>query len=135
MTNNGLCAAFLALLLASCTLDDKGVDYRLRGSWECMAANPWTGEKSLLVLDHDTITITGSVAHLRGFTRGIALEAYTKDGEPGLLYIKDRGILQSPVAYRRWQSGSTPKLEMLTLTGGGAADETFKKVEESTTPP
>jgi hypothetical protein len=85
------------------------------------------------VLDYDTITITGPVAHLKDFTRGIALEAYTEDSETsetGLLYIYDRGVLQSPVSYRRWQSGGSPKIEMLTLTGGGIDDETLKKVAE-----
>jgi hypothetical protein len=129
-----LSAALLALLLASCDWEGgvfKRVDYDLRGAWECMEEDFWTGEKGLLVLDYDTVTITGTVAHLRGFTRGIVLEAYTEDDEgggTGLLYIKDRGVWQSPVTYRHWQSGGYPKVEMLTLTGGGVTDETFKQI-------
>ncbi|MDR2052205.1 MAG: hypothetical protein LBP80_02230 [Treponema sp.] len=131
-------AALPALPLASCTLEDSSmVDYDMRGTWECTEEdwlNDYTLERGYgrLVLDDDTITITGPVAHLKGFTRGIALEAYTEeaeDGKIGLLYIKDRGILQSPVSYRRWQSSGKPnKIDMLTLTGGGVADETLKKV-------
>ncbi|MDR2143883.1 MAG: hypothetical protein LBP29_05895 [Treponema sp.] len=109
----------------------KQVDQRLRGTWECMEEDYWTWEKGRFVLDYDTITITAPVAHLPGFTRGIALEAYTdnEDSETGLLYIKDRGLWQSPVSYRRWQSGGYPKVKMLTLTGGGAADETLKQID------
>jgi predicted small secreted protein len=134
--------AVLALLLASCNVEGVGrgpkrVGYDLRGTWECMEAAFWPGDhtwkKGTIVLDYDTITITGPVAHLRDFTRGIALEAHTEeaeDGETGLLSIKDRGLWQSPVSYRRWLSGGTPKDAMLTLTGGGAADETLKKTGE-----
>ncbi|MDR2094859.1 MAG: hypothetical protein LBP76_04995 [Treponema sp.] len=134
--------AALLLLLASCDYAPgafKWVDYDLRGRWECTEEAPWPEsqwwkkEKGTLVLDYDTITITGPVAHLRGFTRDIPLEAYTEegeDGEPGLLYIRDRGVLQSPVGYRYWLSGGYPKVKMLTLTGGGAVDETFKRIEE-----
>jgi hypothetical protein len=147
MRNKGIAvftAALLVLIMASCdgTYNPNGgykrVDYDMHGTWECTKEEswpedqPWKKEKGLLVLDYDTITITGPVAHLRDFTRGIALEAYTEDvekNETGLLYIKDRGILQSSVSYRRWQSGGYPKVKMLTLTGGGVADETFKRIE------
>jgi hypothetical protein len=146
MTNKGISAftaALFALVIISCdgTYNPNGgykrVDYDLRGTWECMEEAFWYGDytwkKGSLVLDYDSITITGPVAHLQGFTRGIALEAYTEDAEDsetGLLYIKDRGILQSPVSYRRWQSGGKPKDEMLTLTSGGVTDETFKQIEK-----
>jgi hypothetical protein len=147
MTNKGipaLVAALLVLLPASCTWEDddnsnvKRVDYGMRGTWECTEAALWRGdagystwEKGRLVLGYDAIIIIGPGSHLPGFTRGIALEAYTEDaedGKTGLLYIKDRGILQSPVTYRRWQSVGYPGIEMLTLTGGGFPDETFKQV-------
>jgi hypothetical protein len=117
--------------------DYKRVDYGMRGAWECMEeafwpeGQKWKKEKGTLVLDYDTITINGPVAHLKGFTRSIALEAYTEDaedGETGLLYIKDKGTVQSPVSYRRWQSADKPKIEMLTFIGD--ADETFKKIAE-----
>jgi hypothetical protein len=132
-------AALPALLLASCTwkADIKEVDYDMRGTWECMEEawlNDYTLERGRgrLVLDSDTITITGPVAHLKDFTRNTPLEVYTEEAEDGTgqLYIKDRGILQSPVSYRRWQSGGTSKDEMLTFPKGGdiTADETLKKV-------
>jgi hypothetical protein len=148
MENKGISlfkAALLAFVVAGCdgTYNPnayKQVARNMRGAWECMEENywpedrpwgqPWKKEKGTLKLDSDTITITGPVAHLKGFTRGIALEAYTEDTEyteyskTGLLYIIDKGVLQSPVSYRRWQSGGSPKQEMLTLTGGSVADET-----------
>jgi hypothetical protein len=144
---SALGAVLLVLIVVSCDgiyISDgyKRVGYDMRGTWECTEAAPWPEghpkqrEKGLLVLDYDTITITGPVAHLRDFTRGIALEAYTEDTEDledsktGLLYIKDRGELQNSISYRRWQSGGTPKDEMLTLTGGGIAYETFKKIKD-----
>jgi hypothetical protein len=36
---------------------------------------------------------------LQGFTKDIALEAYIEDNS---LYIKDKGVWQSPVPYTRW---------------------------------
>jgi hypothetical protein len=145
MTNKGLftfIAALCAFVIVSCdgtyNPDNyKRVDYDLRGTWECTEAAYWPVDntyKGMLVLGYDSITITGPVEHLWGFTRGIALEAYTEDaedGEIGLLYIKDRGILQRPISYRRWQSAGTPKYEMLTFpSGDGAADETFKQIKK-----
>jgi hypothetical protein len=145
MANKGIPAftlALSALIAASCGVNPNGgykrVDYDLRGTWEGMEeaywpeSYPWEKEKGFLALDYGAVTITGPVAHLRGFTRDIALEAYTEDadGGSGLLYIKDRGILQSPVSYRRWQSAGYPKEEMLTLTGGGLADETFRRINK-----
>jgi hypothetical protein len=127
--------AVLILLLASCdwetddSRDYRRVDYDLRGTWKHNDPTYWIDGQ--LVLDYDTIIITGSVAHLRGFTRNIALKASTEDaedGETGLLYIKDRGVWQSPVSYRRWESAGTPKVKMLTLIGGGVPDETFKRI-------
>jgi hypothetical protein len=127
--------AVLVLLLASCTWEggdgrsSKQVDHALRGTWEHNDPTYWIDGQ--LVLDYDTITISGSVAHLKGFTRNITLEAYTedlKDSETGLLYIKDRGIWQSPVSYRQWESGGYPKVQMLTLVGGDVSDETFKRI-------
>jgi hypothetical protein len=144
MTNKGMPAftlALSALIAASCGVNPNGgykqVDYGLRGTWESMKeaywpeSYPWEKKKGFLALDYGAITITGPVAHLQGFTRDIALEAYTEDaGGSGLLYIKDRGILQSPVSYRRWQSVDNPKKEMLTLTGGGLTEETFKRIKK-----
>jgi hypothetical protein len=132
-----LVLAVLVLLLVSCdweageNRDYKRVGYDLRGTWK--HNDPAYRVDGQLVLDHDTITITGSVAHLRGFTRNIALETYTEDAEnseTGLLCIKDRGVWQNPVSYRRWKSGGTPKVEMLTLIGGGVSDETFKRIRD-----
>ncbi|MDR2134507.1 MAG: hypothetical protein LBP27_05310 [Treponema sp.] len=129
--------AVLVLLLASCNWESGGRDYKwvdhdLRGTWE--HNDPTSRIDGQLVLDYETITITGIVAHLRGFTRNIALKAYTEDAEDsktGLLYIKDRGIWQSPVSYRRWKSAGHPKVEMLTLPAAGSvSDETFKRIED-----
>jgi hypothetical protein len=144
VTTKGISAlVLLALFVVSCdgTYKPNGglqrVDYDMRGVWECVEEAPWpedwswNKEKGRLVLDYGSITITGPVAHLPDFTRDIALEAYTEetDGETGLLYIKDRGVWQSPISYRRWRSADKPvKFEMLTLTGGGLEEETLKKM-------
>jgi hypothetical protein len=115
------------------TGSDKQVDKDLRGTWERTESAFWPEgqteirEKGKLVLGIDTITISDPVAHLQGFTRGVALEAYTEDSK---LFIKDRNEWQNPVSYIRWQSGGSPKDELITLTGGGVADETFKRIGE-----
>jgi len=110
----------------------KYIEYDLRGVWESNIDSFWpegqtvTTAKGKLVFDLNTVTITGPIAHLQGFTRSTALEAYTEEGS---LYIKDKGVWQSPIAYIRWESGgSYPKDKMLTLQGGGATDETLKRI-------
>jgi hypothetical protein len=80
--------------------------------------------KGKLVIKSNSVTITGPVSHLQGFTRDIALEAYAEDG---LLYIKDAGEWKSPVAYRRWQSADRVET-LITLTGGSVDDETLKRI-------
>jgi hypothetical protein len=134
-----LAAVSLALLSASCDWDagetgEYKVAAGLRGLWERTEPAVWPEgqssktEKGRLKLDYDTITIHGPVTHLQGFTRDTRLEAYTEDDA---LYIKDRGVWQSPVQYTRWQSGgSFPHDKMLTLKGGGVPDETLKQVRE-----
>jgi len=114
--------------------DYKYVKYDIRGVWESNIEGFWpegqtvTTTKGEVVFSYNTITITGPAAHFQGFTRNTTLEAYT---EEGCLYIKDKGVWQSPVAYTRWEAGgSYPKDIMLTLQGGGAADETFKLISE-----
>jgi hypothetical protein len=147
MANKGVFVfelVLLVLVIADCdgTYDPnrfKRVDYNMHGAWECMEEAYWPEDyypwkkKGKIVLDYDTITITGPVAHLEDFTRGIALEAYTEsteDRKTGLLYIKDRGLWQSPISYRRWQSGGSLKIEMLTLTDGILAEETLQQIPE-----
>jgi len=51
----------------------------------------------------------------------IALEAYAEDG---LLSIKDTSEWKIPVAYRRRQSADHSDT-LITLSGGGVADETL----------
>ncbi|MDR1863626.1 MAG: hypothetical protein LBQ67_06895 [Treponema sp.] len=123
-----------ALAMAAC--DDLGdsyktVDYDLHGAWERTEQNYWYGGE--LALDIDTITISGSFAYLRGFTRGVALEAYTETVESGssqwkgLLFIKDKGAWQSPVPFTWWKTGGSLPDKMLTFTGG-SSDETLKRI-------
>ncbi|GHV61417.1 hypothetical protein AGMMS49587_05500 [Spirochaetia bacterium] len=128
--------ALFALLFASCDWDSAGsgnykwVNYDLRGTWERDVPGFWpegqtvTTQKGKLLLSADTIIITGPVEHLQGFTRTVALEAYTEDGG---LYIKDKGVWQSPIPYTRWHSAGYPWDEMLTL-GSGATAETLKLI-------
>jgi hypothetical protein len=109
------------------------VPYDLRGAWERADAVWWyTPEsgyqtlKGTLVITSDSVTITGPVSHLQGYTQDIALEAYAEDG---LLYIKDTGEWKSPVAYRRWQSADHSDT-LITFTGGGVDDETLKRIRD-----
>jgi len=115
--------------------DNKYVEYELRGIWECNTESFWpegqtiTTAKGRLVFDLTTVTITGPVAHLQGFTRDTALEAYTEEGK---LYIKDKNAWQSPIAYIRWESGGAyPKDKLVTFQGNGVADETLKFTENN----
>ena len=126
----------LSLLLFSCdgdrgTGDYQLVQYDLQGTWERTEAAFYPEgqtvyfEKGKIILDYNSITIIGPLAQMQGYTRGIALEAYT-DREENLLYIKDRGVWQSPIGFTKWQSsGEYPYNEMLTFTGEGVADETL----------
>jgi hypothetical protein len=108
-----------------------GVPYNLQGTWECLEAtltwvpgSGWQLLKGKLVIKYNSVTISGPVSHLQGFTRDIALEAYAEDG---LLYIKDTGEWKSPVAYTRWQSAGLVDT-MITLKGGALTDETLKRI-------
>ncbi|GHV84579.1 hypothetical protein AGMMS50230_01870 [Spirochaetia bacterium] len=123
-----------ALLVASCNVtggDYKSVDYDLRGTWERTEEAFWpegqttTSERGKLIIGFDTVKITGPVEHLQGYTRGIALEAYTEDGK---LYIKDYGVWQSPILYVRAESGGYPTEKLLYLKGGGVPDKTLKRI-------
>jgi hypothetical protein len=114
-----------ALLIAGCdegVLIGQYVDYELRGTWE--GAYYWSGKMEIAF---NSIKITGYYGkerHLSAFTQDTTLEAYTENGN---LYIKDKGVWQSPVSYKYWRSLSD---EFLDLTGGGLEDETFKlKIE------
>jgi len=140
MNNFILVIIFCSLSFVNCggdytiSGDYKYVGYELRGVWESNIDSFWpegqtiTTAKGEIVFDYNTVTIKGPVAHLQGFTRNTTLEAYTE--EDGL-YIKDKGVWQSPVEYIRWEAGgSYPKDKMLTLQGGGAVDETFKRISE-----
>jgi hypothetical protein len=107
------------------------VPSELRGTWDRTEADWWyvPGSESLfvkgtLVIKSNSVTITGPVRHLQGFTRDIGLEAYAEDG---LLYIKDAGEWKSPVVYRRWQSADY-KDTLITITGGSVDDETLKRI-------
>jgi hypothetical protein len=126
-------ALALALALAGCDVtigSGNGVPSDLRGTWECVEAateyvpgSGWQTRKGKLVITYDSVTISGPVSHLGGYTQGIALEARA---EEGLLYIKDRGSWQSGVPFTAWTAADSTR--MLTFTGGGVADETLKRV-------
>jgi hypothetical protein len=129
------CASALTFSLIGCdgiTYDSgTSVPSDLRGAWERTEAAWWytpeSGYQSLkgtLIITYNSVTISGPVSHLHGYTQDIALEAYAEDG---LLYIKDSGEWKSPVVYRRWQSADY-KDTLITLTGGSVADETLKRI-------
>jgi hypothetical protein len=130
---SALCAITLALALAGCDVtigSGQSVPSDLRGTWECTEAateyvpgSGWQTRKGTLVITSTSVTISGPVQHLEGYTKDIALEARA---EEGLLYIKDRGSWQSGVPFTAWTAADSTR--MLTLTGGGAADETLKRV-------
>jgi hypothetical protein len=128
---------FTLVLAASCDWDTSGTDgikyieYEIAAStWERTEPAFWpegkttTAQKGTLVFTYNSVKISGPIAHLQGFTRDTALEAYTEDNN---LYIKDKGVWQSPIQYTRWHSGgSYPYDKMLTLKGG-VPDETLKR--------
>ncbi|MDR3311698.1 MAG: hypothetical protein LBS64_00995 [Spirochaetaceae bacterium] len=121
----------LALLITACDGFTTDGMSDLRGTWERTEAAWWytpeSGYQSLkgkLVITYNSVTITGPVAHLQGFTQDIALEARAEDG---LLYIKDTGEWKTPIPYRRWQSAGYADT-LITLTGGSIADETLKQI-------
>lgn len=110
------------------------IEYDLRGTWERDVADFWPEgqtvitEKGKLVLRYETIIITGPMIHLQGFTRNIILEAYTENNN---LYIKDRGVWQSPISFILWESGDLYMADkMITLQGSGSTDETFKLISD-----
>jgi hypothetical protein len=126
------------LLFVNCDWDNtesnkQFIEYDLRGTWERDGAAFWpedqtvTTEKGKLVLKYETIIITGTVTHLQGFTRNTVLEAYTEDSK---LYIKDRGVWQSPISFILWESGNYLPDKMITLQGGSSGDETFKLISD-----
>jgi hypothetical protein len=138
-------ALFTALLVSAMTFmgcefdgDYKSIPSELRGTWECTTEDWWpegwyyTKAKGTLVITYNSVTINGPSQRLKNFTRDIAIEAYAEDGQ---LYIKDKGVWQDPVAYKRWQSKDIPNIAMLTLSGGdiaggSIADETLKRIDD-----
>jgi hypothetical protein len=125
----------VALVLAGCKGYTNGsgtsVPYDLRGTWERTEATSsyvpgsgWQSLKGTLVIKYNSVTISGPVSHLQGYTQDIALEAYTEDG---LLYIKDTGEWKSPIPYSRWQSADRVDT-LITLKGGSVTDETLKRI-------
>jgi hypothetical protein len=111
----------------------KSIPFDLQGEWEGIEAVwgyvPGSGyqrQKGTLVVGYNSVTISGPIGHLDGFTRDIALAAYAEDG---LFYIKDKGLWQNAIGYRRWDSADY-KDELLTFSGGGVDDETFKRVAD-----
>jgi hypothetical protein len=130
------CASAFAFSLTGCdgvtNGGGKSVPSHLRGARERTEAAWWytpgsgyQGLNGKPVINYNSVTIIGPVNHLQGFTRDIALEAYTT--EDGLLYIKDTGEWKTPVAYRCWQSADRSDTR-ITLTGGGVDDETLKRI-------
>jgi hypothetical protein len=133
----------VCLLFVNCNVEYSGINkqcivHDLRGTWERDVSAFWpegqtvTTEKGQLVLRYETIIISGPVAHLQGFTRNTVLEAYTEGNN---LYIKDRGVWQSPISFIIWESPYNPNdlypsYKMITLQGGGNADETFKLISD-----
>jgi hypothetical protein len=133
-------ALFIALLVPAMTFmgcevdgDYKSVPYGVRGTWECTEAELWyvpgdyypTWVKGKLIITSNSVTISGPSQHLKNFTRDIAIEAYVEDSQ---LYIKDKGVWQSPIAYTRWSSTGNSRIAMLTLSGGDG--ETLKRIED-----
>jgi hypothetical protein len=117
--------------------DYKSIPSDLRGTWERTEAEWWhapgsggsnyfTEVKGTLIITYNSVTISGPLHHLENFTRDIAIEAYAEDG---LLYIKDKGVWQNPIAYRRWRSADYKDV-LITLLDGGITDETLKRIDE-----
>jgi hypothetical protein len=129
----------LLALAVSCgmTTEDSGLksfSYNLsKTEWECTSADYWSGKKGRLEITSNTITITGPVNAMYGYTP-VALSGYSeKTGsgydpgywEEGLIHIYDRGEWQSGIAYKLWTAGDHTK--MLTLAGGSFDETTLKE--------
>jgi len=133
-----LVLALFSLSFAGCYVhNDSGSDYKyirdynLRGPWDSNTESFWpegqtvNTAKGRLVFDIDTVKITGPIAHLKGFTRDTTLKAYTEEGN---LYINDRGVWQSPIAYEHWRGAYPGYEKRVTLKGGGIDDETLNYI-------
>jgi hypothetical protein len=110
-------------------------DYYLQESWvSTRTPFPWEPEgRGRLVIDHDSITISGSVRpfdmdYYAEYTKDIALNGYSEElsssGEEkkGTIYIRDKGALKS-VPYVRWRAAS----EYMLTVGTAPNDETFRR--------
>ena len=128
-----LVTAFIVLVFSTCIIEGKGtsferITYNLQGTWECIDEAPWPAgqtekyTKGKLIMAYKTITITGPITSLQGYTRGIVLEAYTDNN---MLYIKDKGVWQSPIAYNYW-TAANPNIKLLTF----GSSETLRRIGE-----
>jgi hypothetical protein len=111
--------------------------------WECTMPDFWPEGQTTntvtgrLVIEFDTITITGPVKALRGFTHTVSLSGYSEESvsghddngywEEGLIHIKDKGAWQGGIAYKLWTAGDRTT-KMLTLLDGASNETTLKRI-------
>jgi hypothetical protein len=140
----------LASLVASCSLTIIGdreqkyfSSYFSNAYWECTTPDFWPEGQTAntatgwLMIDFDTITITGPVKALGNFTHTVPLSGYSeksssgKDSngywEEGLIHIKDKGTWQGGIAYKLWTAGDHTT-RMLTLIEGSLNETTLKRL-------
>jgi hypothetical protein len=130
--------AVAVLFLASC--GDWETDevpgffvYDLRGTWsylERAESWPWQDRSGTLVITMNSITISGDVRPLSGFTKDLALKGYSKETSSnrdqilGNLFVQDRGTWQAGVPFNLWETAENEKI--LTI-GTGSGQETLTR--------
>jgi len=146
--NRGILAVLLNIiviysLIASCGefttdyINTKIFDYNLQGTWK---SNDYDNAvyKGTLVIAVNRITITGysedqtptpgndNNRPFKGFTKGIALRAYSEEGR---IYIEDGGLLQEGIPYTYWDDYPAPDYKRVQFLrfNFGRRQETLQK--------
>jgi len=135
--------AFCALLLfslfaVSCDVpkgDYKSFDYNLQGTWVSNEPNAsYTGS---LIIDHDTITITGygenwlslvtddNKRPFKGYPRNAPINGYSQDGQ---IFIEYGALAQTGIPYTYTPASYPSTVSFLEFNFGGRA-EILQKTE------
>jgi hypothetical protein len=122
----------LVLFMSCGEVSGKRIDYKLQGTWESTDTSLYSGT---LVMDYDTITITGYAESqtplwggddnkrpFKDFAKGAPLQCYTEDGQ---LFIQAFGEVKGvPYQY------SVNNLDKYILFSFGGRQEALKKRED-----
>jgi hypothetical protein len=110
-------------------------DSRLRGTWSYVDEGDtdwsWDDRSGSLVITMDSITITGDIKPLSGFTKDTALKGYSEKTSSnsertlGSLFIQDKGTWQDGVPFNLWQTANN---EQVLTIGTDSETETLKPI-------